>query len=100
MLSRSVPTVLVMRTYLRRNKGYGISLAPAFIASIAGIFLTAWLGVSRIAPWTAVVFAVLFAARTFFLLGGYRRFTAKSIGLVEMVFGVVMVYSLAATWRL
>ncbi len=99
MLVRSVPTVLFVRAYLRRNKGYAINLTPAFTAAGIGVCLTAWLVFSRLAPWPALAFASFLTARTFWVLGSNRRFTAKKVGIVEMTFGVVMVFTLAVTWK-
>lgn len=99
MLVRSVPTVLFVRTYLRRNKGYSISLIPANIAAVLGLFLTAWLVFIRLAPWAALVFAVILAARTFWVLGSNRRFSAKKMGIAELTLGVVIVLILAVTWK-
>jgi hypothetical protein len=99
MLVRSVPTVLFVRTYLRRNKGYEINLTPAFFAAGMGLFLTVWLVFAHLAPWPAVVFTAFLATRTFWVLGGNRRFSAKKVGIAEMVFGIVLVFTLALTWK-
>jgi hypothetical protein len=99
MLIRSVPTVLFVRTYLRRNKGYKAGRLPAFIASLSGLFLTAWLVFAHLAPWPAVVIAVFLATRTIWFLGGNRRFSAKRVGIAELAFGIVMVLTLALTWN-
>lgn len=98
MLVRSVPTVLFVRTYLRRNKGHTISLAPALIASLLGFFLTACLVVVHLVPWPVVVLAAYLVARTFWVLEGSRRFTAKKLGFGELIFGIIMILILAATW--
>lgn len=99
MLVRSVPTVLFVRTCLRHNKGQAASPAPAFIASLLGLTLTVWLAYARLAPWPAAILAAFLTAMTFWVLAGRRRFTAKRIGLVELTFGVVMVLTLAMTWK-
>lgn len=99
MLVRSVPTVLFVRTYLRRNKGQTISLAPAFTASILGLCVTVWLVTAHLAPWIAVPFASFLAVRAFWILGGNRRLSAKKIGFAELAFGIVMVFTLALTWN-
>lgn len=99
MLVRSVPTVSFVRTYLRRNKGHAISPAPAFVAAGLGWFLTAWLVFMHLAPWPAVALAAFLAARAFWVLAGNRRFSAKKIGMIELAFGIVMVLTLAVTWK-
>jgi hypothetical protein len=100
MLVRSVSTVLLVRTFLRRKKGYAASPATALIASVLGFCLIACLVFSHLAPWPAMVFAFLLAAGAFWVLGGNRRFTARQIGIAEMCFGLLMILTLAATWRL
>jgi hypothetical protein len=100
MLVRSVPTVLTVRTCLRVLKGETYSIAPALVAAVAGIFLTAWLATLHLMPWTGVVFAVVFAARTSWLLLGRPRLTARTIGLTEAVLGVILLLVLSLTWRI
>lgn len=100
MLARSAPTVLFVRTYLRRNKGRAATPVPALIAAGVGFFLTAWLVLSRVAPWPAAAFAFLLVARTVWLLGGnHPRFAAKTIGMAEMTLGAAMVLAVATTWK-
>lgn len=98
MLSRSVPAVLLVRTYLRRGKGRTAPRAPALVGAGAGMLLNACLVAWHVAPWPAAVFATLFATRAFWLLHGKRRFSAKSIGMGELLLGVTMVLTMAVTW--
>ncbi len=100
MLARSLPTVLFVRTYLRRHKGRPVTVVPALIAVSAGFFLTIWLVFTRTAPWPAAVFAFLLAARTFWLLASRNlRIAARTMGMAEMASGVAMVLTLALTWK-
>ena len=98
MLVRSVPTVLTVRTCLRVLKGQAFSIAPAVAAAAAGIFLAVWLMAMRLAPWTAVVFALVFGVRTASLLLWRPRLAPKTIGITEAFLGVLMVLVLALTW--
>ncbi len=100
MLVRSVPTVLTVRTCLRVLKGETFSIVPALVVAVAGIFLTAWLAALHLLPWTGVIFAVAFAARTIWLLLWRPRLTARTIGLTEAVLGVILLLVLALTWRI
>jgi hypothetical protein len=50
MLARSIPTVLFVRTYLRRNKGQTGTSMPAIIAAVVGFLAAAWLVVACLAP--------------------------------------------------
>lgn len=100
MLVRSVSTVLLVRTFLRRRKGYAANPATALIAAALGFFLIAWLVFSLLAPWPALAFALLLAAAPLWIFSGNRPFTARQIGIAEMCFGLLMVLTLAATWKL
>jgi len=99
MLVRSVPTVLTVRTSIRIRKGRPYVIAPALLTAVAGIFLIAWLATLRLAPWLALFFALILAARTAWLLLCRPRLTAKTVGIAEAVLGVLMVLVLALTWR-
>lgn len=99
MLARSIPTVLFVRTYLRRNKGRAVTPVPPIMAAFGGFFVAAWLVLERIAPWPAAAFAFLLAARAFWFLDGHRRFAARTIGMAEMVLGATMVLAVAAAWK-
>ena len=98
-LTRSVPTVLTVRTFLRWAKGQTCSTTPAVSTAGAGIFLMGWLATRHLAPWLATVFAVIFAARTLWLLRGRPQLIARKMGIAEAVLGVVMVLVLARTWN-
>ncbi len=98
-LTRSVPTVLTVRTCLRLAKGKDFSATPSVAAAVAGIVLMAWLAAQHLAPWIAAVFAVIFALRTMWLLLWRPQITARKIGITEALLGGLMVLVLALTWR-
>ena len=98
MLVRSVPTVLTVRTSIRIRKGRPYATTPALLAAGAGICLVAWLVSVQLAPWLALGFALLLAARTTWLLLWRPQLTARTVGIVEAVLGVVLVLALALTW--
>jgi len=99
MLVRSVPTVLTVRTNLRIKKGQAVSILPALLAACAGLALAVWFVSLQLAPWSAIFFAVVFAARTVWLLCWRPRLAARTIGMVEATLGGLMVLALAATWK-
>jgi hypothetical protein len=100
MLSRSVPTVIYARTYMRLRKGRAAARLPAFIAVVVALLLLAWLAAAKIAPWPAAIFGILLAARTFWLLGNSRpKFPAKVVGFTELILGLAMVLTVALAWR-
>ena len=99
MLSRSVPTVLLVRTYLRRRKGQSVNREPAVIASLLAAILMASLVGFGLVPGVVVIFAMLLALRTVLLLGLRPRLTARVVGIAEAVIGVVMILTVAAAWK-
>ncbi len=99
MLARSLPTVLTVRTYLRRRKGQAFCLTPGLVAVGAGLGLTVWLGKLGLVPWATAAFALVFAGRTFWLLLTPPRLAVKTIGISEAVLGVMMVFILTLTWK-
>ncbi len=98
-LTRSVPTVLTVRTCLRLSKGKDFSATPSVVAVMIGIVLMAWLASQHLAPWVATVFAVVFAMRTMWLLLWRPRITVRNIGFTEAVLGALMVLLLSMTWK-
>ena len=98
MLVRSVPTVLTVRTSIRIRKGRPYVITPALLTAGTGIFLVAWLVSLQLAPWLALGFALLLATRTAWLLLWRPQLTARTIGIVEAVLGVLLVLVLALTW--
>ena len=99
MLVRSVPTVLTVRTSIRIRKGRPFVIAPALLTAGAGVLLVAWLAALRLTPWLALVFALILAARTAWLLLWRPQLTAKTVGIAEAVLGGMMVVVLALAWR-
>jgi hypothetical protein len=99
MLVRAIPTVILVRTYLRLNKGRATTAVPALVAAGAGLFLAACLVSSGIAPWPVIIFALTMTAGTIWLLGWCPQLAAKSVGIVETAFGAVMVLTLAFLWN-
>jgi hypothetical protein len=99
MLARSIPTVLLVRTYLRIKKGRTVAISPAIIAAIVGFLLVASLVFFKIAPWLAGGFALVTTVKVIFLLGTRPNFSAKTVGIAEAIFGAMMVLTLAIAWR-
>lgn len=99
MLVRSVPTVLTVRTSIRIRKGRPYVITPALLTAGAGIFLVAWLVSLRLAPWLALFFALILAARSTWLLLWRPQLTARTVGIIEAVLGGLLVLVLAATWK-
>lgn len=98
-LARSVPTVLVVRTCLRRAKGNFVSPAVPLLVSVAAWVAAVVLAVNGLAPWAAVFLLVLLLVRAVWLLGPRRPgWSAKRIGMMEAALGLFYVGFLAALW--
>ncbi len=101
MLTRSVPTVLTVRTYLRLNKGQPAGAWWPLAVAITGLGLLAVLAARQLAPWLAVAVAVILLARTIFLVTPRRtQWTARQIGINEAALGLLSLAALALAYRL
>ena len=98
-LARSVPTVLIVRTYLRLGKGQPVALfTPLAAATVALLFILA-LGTRQLVPPAAVVPGVIFWLRGGWLVSAFRpAWTARRVGVMEAVLGTVQVGVLAAAY--
>lgn len=99
MLARSVPTVLTVRTYLRRAKGQPATALPGFASAGFALLAIGALAALRLVPWTAVGLAVVFAARTAWLLSPRKpTWSARRAGATEAVLGVIFLVALALAY--
>jgi hypothetical protein len=98
-LARSVPTVLVVRTYLRINKGQPFSLvAPLVTATVALLFIV-MLGWQQLVPPVAVALGLVFWLRGCWLVTAFRpAWTARRVGMIEAVLGSLQVGLLAVVY--
>ena len=79
MLARCGPTILYVRTYLRRAKTGRASAAPALLAATAAAAVTAVLVILRLAPVAALPLGLVLLARAGVVLGLLRpSFSARS----------------------
>ena len=99
MGGRSLPTVVTIRTFLRRHKGQAVTPVPALAASVAAVLavgLVAWEGLG---PWMAVAVMALLLGRAVWLLGRpLAGVSATRIGIAESVIGGILVVVLALSW--
>lgn len=98
--SRAVPSVLYVRARLRLEHGKTVNRLPPLLAQAVGIGLALVLRLAQLAPLLAAVPMVVLLARAW--LGLYRRVPtpAKTIGIREMVFGLVTVLLIALGYAL
>ena len=100
-LIRSVPTVLTVRTWLRRRKGRPVTpLAPLAAAGI-GLGATIVMAVFRQTPWLTVGGAILLLLRTgWFATSNQPGWTARRVGQAETLLGVVYIALIATAYHL
>ena len=97
-LARSVPTVLVVRTYLRLNKGQTATLFPALATATGALLLILALGWSRLVPVAAVGLGLVFWLRGWWLVAVRPAWTARRVGLFEAGLGLAGVAVLALAY--
>ena len=96
MVVRLVPTVLVMRAYLRGRKGQPAARGLALGASLIGAGIAAILAASGIAPLATPALALLLLVRASWLLGPWSpRLRAPLLGALESTLGAGYVLTLS-----
>jgi hypothetical protein len=99
MLARSAPTVLAVRTFLRRRKGQAVSLAAARCSALAATAVLCWLAGRALVPWAVAAFSAVLAARAFWFGSAQSlRLSAKRLGFIELFLGVAAVVVAALAW--
>lgn len=88
MLARSIPTVLVVRAYVRRRKGKPGGAVAAILVSAAAVLVIAGLATARKMPIADVLLVLMLFLRAIWLLGAWRPdFSARQIGVAECFLG-------------
>ena len=101
MLARSVPTVMLVRTLLRRAKGQTFATAPGLLAAIASTGLLFWLSGLSLVPWLAAATSILLLARAIWYLSpNHPRLSARRLGFMELILGAAVVVTAAIGWHL
>ena len=99
MAGRSIPAVMTIRTWLRRNKGEAVAAAPALLASTAAPAAAGLLAAAGLAPWTAPWIMAVLLARTAILLGPWHlHWPARRLGIAESALGGLAVVIWAMGW--
>jgi hypothetical protein len=101
VLVRAVPTVCVVRSYLRTRKERSASVGRALAlgSSLISVALVALLVRAQLCPASGLFLAALLALRALWLLGPWAPdFSAKTVGIGECVLGVIYVGVLGATF--
>lgn len=100
MLTRSLPTVLTVRTYLRQSKGLPAHPVGA-LASAGGTFaVIVGLGMYAIVPAAAGLLAAGLLLRSAIFLTALRPvWPAKRVGMLEAVIGLIYLGGLAVAYH-
>ncbi|MCC6414795.1 MAG: YwiC-like family protein [Opitutaceae bacterium] len=99
MLARSLPTVLIVRTYLRRRKGQRIATTPAAVVTAATLAALLALGVTGHMPWLITALAAVGALRLLLLLPKFPPvWSARRLGITEACFGAAYVLTAGLIW--
>ncbi len=100
MLTRSLPTVLTVRTYLRQAKGLRAHPVGA-LASAGGAFaIIAVLGLYAIVPVAGALLAAGLFLRTIIFVTPFRpAWPAKRVGLLEAAIGIIYLGGLAGAYH-
>jgi hypothetical protein len=98
MLARSIPTVLLVRTLLRRAKGQPVSAVPALVLNLLASSLLLGLALASWLPWLPVIASFLLLTRAIWYL--YRPpLAARKLGLLELTLGILVVLTAAFVWH-
>lgn len=99
MLARSLPTVFVVRAYLRLQKRQPAARASALAAAVTAVALAAGLAHAGLAPAFAAVPCLLLLARAVLLLAPFRPdWPARRVGLLEAALGAATLAALAVAY--
>ncbi len=97
LAARAIPSILYVRARLRLSKGQPASPAAAIVWHIAGAAMAAGLAAANLTPWLAVVALTILTLRAAWGLQEHRRnVPAKTIGFMELGFGLLTVLLIAA----
>ena len=92
MLTRSFPTVLTVRTYVRRAKGQPVHPARALAGATASFAVVAALGLVGMVPRSSVLLASGLLLRAIIFLTALRpAWSAKQLGQSEAMIGILYV---------
>jgi hypothetical protein len=90
--SRNSPSILYVRARLKLEHGKPVSAYPTWLAHSAALLLVTGMAATRIIPTAVVGAFVLLLVRALFGLSSRRKpRPAKQIGLLEIVYGLIVV---------
>jgi hypothetical protein len=99
-LARNVPTVLTVRTYLRRGRNEIASTFPPLAAAAAAPAAIALLAGRGWVPGAAVALSALLLIRTGWLVSAFRpNWAARRLGIMEALLGIVQLGILTVAYH-
>jgi hypothetical protein len=100
-VTRSVPTILTVRTYLRRRKGRPASPFVPVLAAMLGCVVIVTLAAIRLTSWLVAGGTLLLLVRTVWFVSKWSPvWSAKRIGITESVLGLVFVALVAIAYKI
>ncbi len=98
-LARSLPTLVLVRTTLRRAKDENVSIAPALLIQIVALLTQIVFAFLKCLPAGTILVGVVLAARSaIYLALGNRCPSAKRIGMAETGVGLAYLMALSVTF--
>jgi len=99
-LTRSVPTVLTVRSSLRQAKGESAGfLLPVLAALVAALGITVLCGLSLVPAWAALPAWVLLARTLWFASPSRPSWSARRIGMFEAITGLLCLAAITVAYR-
>jgi len=99
-LTRSVPAVITVRTFLRLRKSQPTLPTVAIVTSVVALAAIVGLAAEKVVPLLAAIYAALLLARTVWLVTSIRpKWSAKHIGMMEAMIGLAYVAGIAIAYR-
>lgn len=98
--ARSLPAILIVRSYLRTTKGEPVGAAAALWTAVSALAGSVALVAAGLAPGIAVVLGTGLLLRTAWLASPARpAWPARRIGMMEALLGLLYVGAIAAAYR-
>jgi len=101
LVARAIPTILYVRARLRLEYGEEPSLAGAIVSHVIALAGAVALGIAHLAPLVvSLVYLVLLTRAAFGLSRLRRPLPARSVGFVEIGWGIFAIVALGFLMRL
>ena len=100
MLARLIPSIIYVRNRLRLEKRKEFSRVSSFTSHVAAVLVVGALAYSGLSPLLVVLVMFFLLGRAAFGMSRFRRVaSAKTIGIYEVIYGVVTVLALVVGYH-